>query len=87
MDVSAEPELSVWDVAALLPIVEEAGGRTSGVAGDQSLTAPEPASAGGVSCRDGLVCSNGLVHDEALGLLGSSARRGALSQRAGGPTM
>ena len=27
VDIAAEPELSLWDVAALVPIVTEAGGR------------------------------------------------------------
>ena len=34
VDVSTEPEVSIWDVAALVVIVEEAGGRVTGVDGD-----------------------------------------------------
>jgi histidinol-phosphatase len=53
-DVSCEPEVSLWDLAALQPIVEEAGGRFSDLSG--------------VSRADGgsVVCSNGLLHDEVL---------------------
>ena len=37
-DVAVEPELSVWDVAALVAVVQEAGGRITGCGGG-----PEPA--------------------------------------------
>ena len=63
VDLSAEPELSLWDVAALIPIVEEAGGRTTGVAGGPAIT--------GEACADGLLCSNGLLHEDAVALLRS----------------
>ena len=33
VDIAAEPELSLWDVAALIPIVTEAGGRFTGIDG------------------------------------------------------
>jgi histidinol-phosphatase len=33
LDVMVEPELSLWDVAALIPIVREAGGRITDLAG------------------------------------------------------
>ncbi|MFI7449246.1 histidinol-phosphatase [Nonomuraea sp. NPDC049714] len=54
VDLSAEPELSPWDMAALTVIVEEAGGTWTDVAGVNSLE-------GG-----SLVCTNGLLHDEVL---------------------
>ena len=54
VDVSAEPELSLWDVAALVPIVEEAGGVATGVDGGKSPASPS------------VVCSNGVLHDEVL---------------------
>jgi len=57
VDISAEPEVSIWDVAALVPVVEEAGGRVTGVDGGKSPLAPS------------IVCTNGLLHDEALRLL------------------
>jgi len=60
VDVSCEPEVSVWDLAALQPIVEEAGGRFSDLSG---LARP-----GGGS----VVCSNGLLHDEVLRTLGTT---------------
>ncbi len=57
VDVAAEPDLHPWDVAALIPIVEEAGGRITGYDGSPALTA-----------GSGLT-TNGPLHDEALGLL------------------
>ena len=56
-DVSCEPEVSLWDLAALQPIIEEAGGRFSDLSG--------------VDRADGgsVVCSNGLLHDEVLARL------------------
>lgn len=54
VDFSAEPEVSLWDLAALQVIVEEAGGRFTSLAG-------EATPAGGSA-----VCSNGLLHDEVL---------------------
>jgi histidinol-phosphatase len=62
VDVSAEPELSLWDVAALVPIVEEAGGTVTGVDGTKSPGAPS------------VLCTNGLLHDEVLRRLGGGAR-------------
>jgi histidinol-phosphatase len=56
-DAAIEPDASIWDVAALKIIVEEAGGRFSDVAGENS-----PANGSGVS-------SNSLVHDEILAVL------------------
>ena len=37
VDVAAEPELSLWDVAALVPVVEEAGGTITGLDGGDVL--------------------------------------------------
>jgi histidinol-phosphatase len=54
VDASFEPEVSLWDLAPLQVIVEEAGGRFSDLSG---AATPE-----GGSC----VCSNGLLHDEIL---------------------
>jgi histidinol-phosphatase len=54
VDASFEPEVSLWDLAALQVIVEEAGGRFSTLEGE--------ARPDGGSC----VCSNGLLHDEVL---------------------
>src|SRR5262249_42082613 len=56
-DVSVDPIVNLWDVAALVPIVEEAGGRWTTLAGARDAD-------GG-----SLVCTNGLLHDEVLALL------------------
>ncbi|MGH3344105.1 MAG: histidinol-phosphatase [Carbonactinosporaceae bacterium] len=57
VDVSAEPEVDLWDLAALAVIVEEAGGTLTNLDG---VRGP-----GGGS----VLCSNGLLHDAALGCL------------------
>ena len=54
VDVAAEPEVSLWDLAALQVIVEEAGGRFTSLDG-------RPTPDGGSA-----VSSNGLLHDAAL---------------------
>jgi histidinol-phosphatase len=54
VDASFEPEVSLWDLAPLQVIVEEAGGRFTDLSGQ--------ARPDGGSC----VCSNGLLHDEVL---------------------
>jgi histidinol-phosphatase len=61
VEVAVEPELNAWDIAALVPIVEEAGGRITALDG-------RPAMAGGNA-----VASNGLLHDEVLALLAAGA--------------
>jgi histidinol-phosphatase len=62
VDVAAEPEVSLWDLAALQVVVEEAGGRFTDLAGNPT---PDGGSA---------VSSNGLLHDAALRLLAPGAR-------------
>lgn len=57
VDVSCEPEVSLWDLAALQPIVEEAGGRFSDLGG---LARPDGGS---------VVCTNGLLHQDVLATL------------------
>lgn len=54
VDISTEPEVSLWDLAALQVIVEEAGGVLTDL--------------GGVPRPDGgsVVCTNGHLHDEVL---------------------
>src|SRR5215471_5508560 len=54
VDISAEPEVSLWDLAALQVIVEEAGGRFTDLSG---VATPEGGS---------VVCTNGYLHDEVL---------------------
>ena len=58
VDVAAEPELNLWDVAALIPILTEAGGALTSIDGQPS----------GGSLRSALA-SNGLLHGQALTLL------------------
>jgi histidinol-phosphatase len=65
VDLSAEPELSPWDMAALTVIVEEAGGTWTDVTGTPGLE-------GG-----SLLCTNGTLHDEVVRRLnGTGPARG-----------
>lgn len=57
VDISAETDVSLWDLAALQIIVEEAGGAFTDIAGT-----PRP------DCGSA-VCTNGLLHSEVLSLL------------------
>jgi histidinol-phosphatase len=57
VDVSAEPEVSLWDLAALQVIITEAGGRFTDLSGRAT---PDGGS---------VVCTNGTLHDEVLDLL------------------
>ena len=59
IDVSCEPEVSLWDIAPLQILLEEAGGRFSDLAG---VASPDNGS---------ILCSNGLLHDAALLMLHS----------------
>lgn len=61
VDLMIEPVLALWDVAALRPIVEEAGGRLSDLSGDGW--------ADGAPC----VTSNGLLHDATLARLAAGS--------------
>jgi histidinol-phosphatase len=56
-DISVDPIVSYWDAAALLPIIEEAGGSWSTINGDRP------------ALPESLVCTNGFLHDAVLGLL------------------
>src|ERR1700733_8049895 len=57
VDVSAEPQASLWDLAALQVIVEEAGGTFTDLNGKPT---PDGSS---------VVCTNGRLHGEVLDLL------------------
>jgi histidinol-phosphatase len=57
VDVSCEPEVSLWDLAPLQVVVEEAGGRFTDLSG---AARPDGGS---------VVCSNGPLHDEVLAAL------------------
>lgn len=58
VDISAEPEVSLWDLAALQVIVEEAGGMFTDLSG---IPGPDGGS---------VVCTNGQLHAEVLKALG-----------------
>jgi histidinol-phosphatase len=57
VDVAIDPVMNVWDIAALLPIVEEAGGRLTSLAGERG------------AATGSAVSSNGLLHDTVLAAL------------------
>jgi histidinol-phosphatase len=57
LDIMIEPELSLWDIAALVPIITEAGGTFTDLSG-----APGPS--GGSA-----IATNGALHDDILACL------------------
>jgi len=57
-EVALDPAMNVWDCAALLPVVEEAGGRFTDWRGRRTIRGGEA------------VATNGLVHDDVVALLG-----------------
>ena len=59
VDLAAEPELSLWDMAALAPIVTEAGGQFTGLDGAVGVQSGNAAA------------SNGVLHDAFLAALSS----------------
>jgi histidinol-phosphatase len=62
VDLAAEPELSLWDMAALAPIVVEAGGRFTGLDGADGVHGTAAAA------------SNGLLHQAFLAALDGNRR-------------
>ena len=54
VDVMIDPLMNVWDTAPLLPIVEEAGGRFTGLSGTRTIHEPNALS------------TDGLLHDAVL---------------------
>lgn len=60
VDIAAEPELELYDMAALAPVVTEAGGRFTSLAGEDGPF-------GGNA-----VATNGLLHHDALRYLGTA---------------
>jgi myo-inositol-1(or 4)-monophosphatase len=65
-DLMLDPTLAYWDVAAIVPVVEGAGGRVSNWTGGDPLAAPS------------LIATAGPLHDEVLAVLhgaGETARR------------
>jgi len=60
-DVMLDPTLSYWDVAAIVPVIEGAGGCVTGWHGGSPLAPPS------------LIASSGAVHSEVLQVLHASA--------------
>ncbi len=60
VDLACEPELELYDMAALDIIVREAGGRFTNLEGEPGVNGP------------GALASNGLLHDIALQVLGTA---------------
>jgi histidinol-phosphatase len=57
-EVAIDPIMSPWDIAALLVIVEEAGGRATTLSGERTIYGRS------------LVSTNARLHDRALAILG-----------------
>ncbi|MCJ1678049.1 histidinol-phosphatase [Streptomyces sp. APSN-46.1] len=57
LDLCAEPELNLWDMAAIAVVVQEAGGRFTSLDGAEGVHGGNAAA------------SNGLLHEEMLGYL------------------
>lgn len=57
VDIAGEYDLKPWDIAALVPVVREAGGRVTTLAGDEPLG------------DDSILVTNGLLHERALAVL------------------
>ncbi len=55
-DVMLDPEMSIWDAAALYPVITEAGGRMTTWSGEAKV-------------GDSVVASNGLLHAQVLAAL------------------
>ncbi|MCZ4500143.1 MAG: histidinol phosphatase [Marmoricola sp.] len=72
VDIAAEPELELYDMAALDIIVREAGGIFTSLDG-------EPGPMGGNA-----LATNGKLHDQALAFLGSVDEESRHAQRGGG---
>ncbi|SCF12008.1 histidinol-phosphatase [Micromonospora mirobrigensis] len=68
LDVMVEPELSLWDVAALVPIVVEAGGTVTDLTG-------RPAPAGDGAAEHSAIATNGRLHADILSRLGRPTAR------------
>jgi len=67
-EIMLDPILAIWDMAALLPVVTEAGGTLTDWAGNTTHTAPEA------------VATNGVLFEEVMAEL----RRGGAQNRPGG---
>jgi histidinol-phosphatase len=63
-EVSIDPIVARWDIAALMPIITEAGGRWSDLRGGRDA-----------SGATGFVATNGLLHDAVLDIVGAPSGR------------
>jgi histidinol-phosphatase len=59
LDVAVDPVANAWDLAALVPVLAEAGGRLTGLSG------------GGTFAEGDGIASNGRLHDAALAQIGT----------------
>jgi histidinol-phosphatase len=59
LDVAVDPVANAWDLAALVPVLAEAGGRLTGLSG------------GGTFAEGDGIASNGRLHDAALAHIGT----------------
>jgi histidinol-phosphatase len=66
-EIAIDPVMHPWDIAALQVIVEEAGGRATGLGGERSIYATS------------LVTSNGSIHQAILEILKPSTRDEAVT--------
>jgi histidinol-phosphatase len=57
VDIAGEFDLKPWDIAALVPVIREAGGRVTTVDGGDPLD------------DDSILVSNGVLHDRVLAVL------------------
>src|SRR5262249_35065542 len=56
-ELMIDPEINIWDAAAMLPIIEEAGGKFTDWRGSATIASGEG------------IATNGLVHEEVLKLI------------------
>ena len=68
-ELMLDPVVSVWDCAALLPVIVEAGGTFTDWSGTSTIHAGEA------------IATNGLVFDEVIGLIGEREPRAPNDQR------
>ncbi len=62
-DVMVDPVMSPWDIAALVPVIEEAGGKVTDLDGNRD----------GIIESGSLVSTAGAIHEEVLNLLRGSS--------------
>ncbi|MFV0459793.1 MAG: histidinol-phosphatase [Actinomycetales bacterium] len=65
VDVACEPELELYDLAALIPIVREAGGRFTSIDGSCE------------AARGSVLATNGLLHETTMEILNAAPKPGA----------